>query len=100
MWTINLLNKTARHVIDPGPTFFARLTIILTLKPNGQPDDDKEFQDLEFGNEVRFFRLHKARDLGLRKVDEKNCNALAVKGGVREATLFSIPTLANLSKWM
>ncbi len=37
-WVINLLDNTARHIIDPGPTFFARLPIISTLKPNGQPD--------------------------------------------------------------
>jgi hypothetical protein len=90
-WVINLLDNTARHIIDPGPTFFARLPIILTLKANGQADPDKEFQDLEFGNEVRFFRLHKARDLGLRKVEEKDCNALAIKSGGREATLLLDP---------
>jgi hypothetical protein len=90
-WVINLLDNTARHIIDPGPTFFARLPIISTLKPNGQPDPDKEFQDLEFGNEVRFFRLHKARDLGLRKVEEKDCNALTIKSGGREVTLLLDP---------
>jgi hypothetical protein len=90
-WVINLLDNTARHIIDPGPTFFARLPIISTLKPNGQPDPNKEFQDLEFGNEVRFFRLHKARDLGLRKVEEKDCNALAIKSGAREVTLLLDP---------
>jgi hypothetical protein len=75
-WTINLLDKTARHLIDAGPTFSARTPIIWTPKPNGQPDPDKEFQDLEFGYEVRFFRQHKARDLGLRTVEEKECKAL------------------------
>jgi len=90
-WVINLLDKTARHFIDPGPTFFARLPIILTLKAESQADPGKEFQDLEFGNEVRFFRGHKARDLGLRKVEEKDCNALAIKSGGREATLLLDP---------
>jgi hypothetical protein len=90
-WVINLLDNTARHIIDPGPTFFARLPMISTLKPNGQPDPDKEFQDLEFGNEVRFFRGHKARDLGLRKVEGKDCNALAIKSGGREVTLLLDP---------
>ena len=90
-WVINLLDNTARHIIDPGPTFFARLPIISTLKSNGQPDPNKEFQDLEFGNEVRFFRLHKARDLGRRKVEEKDCNALAIKSGAREVTLLLDP---------
>ena len=38
-----------------------------------------------------FFRGHKARDLGLRKVEEKDCNALAIKSGAREATLLLDP---------
>lgn len=90
-WTINLLDKTARHVIDAGPTFSARTPIVWVPKPSGQPDPDKEFQDLEFGNEVRFFRLHKARDMGLRKVEEKDCNALAIKSGGREVILLVDP---------
>jgi hypothetical protein len=40
---------------------------------------------------VRFFRLHKARDMGLRKVEEKDCNALAIKSGGREAILLVDP---------
>ena len=90
-WIINLLDNTARHIIDPGPTFFARLPIILKLKTNGQPDPDKEFQGLEFGNEMGFFHLHKARDIGLRKVEEKDCKALAIKSGAREVTLLLDP---------
>ena len=90
-WTINLLDKTARHTIDPGPTFSARIPIIWVPKPSGQPDPDKEFQGLEFGNEMGFFHLHKARDIGLRKVEEKDCNALAIKSGAREVTLLLDP---------
>ena len=90
-WTINLLDKTARHSLDPGPTFSARTPIIWAPKPNGQPDPDKEFQDLEFGNEVAFFRGHKARDIGLRKVEEKECDALAIKSGEREVILLIDP---------
>lgn len=90
-WTINLLDKTAHHTIDAGPTFSARIPIIWVPKPNDQPDPDKEFQDLEFGNEMGFFRLHKARDIGLRKVEEKDCNALAIKSGGREVTLLLDP---------
>jgi hypothetical protein len=90
-WLINLVDKTARHSLDPGPTFIARIPIVWAPKPNGQQDPNKEFQDLEFGNEVRFFRLHKARDLGLRKVDEKECKALAIKSGGREVVLLVDP---------
>jgi hypothetical protein len=90
-WTINLLDKTVRHSVDPGPTFSAHTPIIWTPKPDGQPDPDKEFQDLEFGNEVGFFRGHKARDIGLRKVEEKECSALAIKAVEREVILLVDP---------
>lgn len=38
-----------------------------------------------------FFRGHKAHDVGLRKVEEKECNALAIKSGEREVILLVDP---------
>src|SRR6202035_3482057 len=57
----------------------------------GQPDPDKEFKDLEFGNERQFFREHGAQDTGLRKVDGKACRALTLKRDSREVTLLFDP---------
>jgi hypothetical protein len=91
-WIINLADKTGQHMLDPGPTFNARLPIIWVPKPGGQVDAaDKEFEDLNYGDEARFFYQHKARDLGLRKVGEKECKALAIKSGGREAVLLVQP---------
>ncbi len=44
-WMVNLLNKTAKHMVDPGPTFSCRLPIF--------PDTDK---NLEFGLELEYFK--------------------------------------------
>ena len=90
-WMINLADHTANHVVDPGPTFDARLFIFWLPKPPGEPDPDKAFQGLEFGNEELFFRENSARDLGLRKVDGKECKAFSIKSGAREVTLLLDP---------
>ncbi len=86
-WTINLLDKTARHILDPGPTFIAHIPIIWAPKPKRQPNPDKEFKDLEFGNEAQFFREHSAREIGMRSVGGRNCNAVFLKIGSREVAL-------------
>jgi hypothetical protein len=44
-WMVNLLNKTAKHMVDPGPTFKCNLPIF--------PDTDK---NLEFGLELEYFK--------------------------------------------
>ena len=90
-WMINLADKTAKHIVDPGPTFDARLFIFWLPKQPGEPDPDDGFRGLEFGNEALFFRQHDARDLGLRKVDGKECKALVVKTNTREVTLLLDP---------
>jgi hypothetical protein len=93
-WIINLADKTGQHMLDPGPTFIAHLPIVWVPKQNGQSDaEDEEFQELNFGSEVDFFYQHKARDLGLRNVEGKECKALAIKSksGKREVTLLVEP---------
>jgi hypothetical protein len=87
-WIINLMDKTGRHIVDPGPTFVMHAPIFWTAKQKGQPDPDKEFKDLDFGKEAQFFREHGAREAGMRKVDGKDCKALSIKSASREVTLF------------
>jgi len=44
-WMVNLLSKTAKHAVDPGPTFNCHLPIFA--------DTEK---DLEFGFEMEYFK--------------------------------------------
>ena len=37
-WMINLADKTARHIVDPGPTFNFRAPIVWIPSRNGQPE--------------------------------------------------------------
>jgi hypothetical protein len=53
-WMINLYDKSARHVVDPGPTFNCKLPIFA-------PVDSKDegailYQSFQFGNELAFFK--------------------------------------------
>lgn len=52
-WMINLTNKTARHILDLGPTFNCHLPIFTD-------DPDKEASSLEFGLEIEFFEKNGA----------------------------------------
>lgn len=87
-WLINLADKSAKHMLDAGPSFVSRNPILWMPKPPGQPDPDERFKDLEFGNEAKFFLQNHARDLGVRKIDGKDAKSFVMKNGSREVTLF------------
>ena len=69
MWIVNLVDRTASHEVDKGPTFVAHCTIFPTSWP-------KELSSLEFGREVEFFKAHKAATMPDKNVDGRSCNAL------------------------
>ncbi len=55
-WLVNLLPKTARHFIDPGPTFNCRMPIFVFGEDIKSAADLKTpLMDLEFGREIAFF---------------------------------------------
>lgn len=55
-WLVNLLSKTARHGIDPGPTFNCRLPIFANSSPESLDEESKQVMQLEFGRELEFFK--------------------------------------------
>jgi hypothetical protein len=55
-WMVNLLSKTARHGVDPGPTFNCRLVIFANGSPQSLDDESKQIMQLEFGRELEFFK--------------------------------------------
>jgi len=57
VWMINLEDNTARHVIDPGPTFNCKLPVFVF-----DPEMLKtKIGELEFGHELEFFRSNGAK---------------------------------------
>jgi hypothetical protein len=86
-WVINLMDKTGKHLVDEGPKFIARAPIFWTS--SGQPEP--EFQDLEFGRELKFFGEGRGKELAARVVDGKKCKVLSIKTGEHEAIAFLDP---------
>jgi hypothetical protein len=86
-WTINLATKTGRHQVDPGPKFVTHAPIFWTS--TGQPEPD--FEDLEFGAEMKFFGEGRGRELKPRTVDGQKYKALSIKTGPHEAILMLDP---------
>jgi hypothetical protein len=48
VWLVNLADNTARHVVDPGPTFNCRLPIFATDEEMAK----SKIGELEFGREL------------------------------------------------
>lgn len=90
-WIVNLVTKSAQHIVDKGPTFEFHAPIIGSPETKGHPATGQEFKGLNFGNEVQYFREQKARDLGEKNVGEKKCKAFGLKTGAYEVTLFLDP---------
>ncbi len=58
-WMVNLLSRTGRHGVDPGPTFNCHQPIFPGT-PRQLNDEDREVMKLEFGMEMEFFQTHGA----------------------------------------
>lgn len=54
-WMVNRLDKTARHILDPGPTYNCRLPMFVN-DTKSAADLKGPMMQLEFGREVEFFR--------------------------------------------
>lgn len=66
LWMINLIPRTAQHIVDPGPTFITHHNIL-------GPDAPREFSSLEFSKEIEFFRDHHATKLATQTLDGQSC---------------------------
>jgi hypothetical protein len=57
VWMVNLLTKTARHFVDPGPTFNCHLAIFAGDRTTSATADTKSpLLKLEFGLELSYFK--------------------------------------------
>ena len=54
IWMVNLHDHTGKHIVDPGPTFFAKAPIF------GMPEVSPKLSDLEFGCEAEFLTANAA----------------------------------------
>ena len=56
MWIINLWDKTGQQIVDPGPTYVFRASIIPPEGPNQEPP----LRSFEYGQEYEFLRSNNA----------------------------------------
>ncbi len=82
-WMINLADKTGKHLLDEGPKFDVHMPIF--WGSDGKPDRD--FGELEYGEELKFFTPERAKKLAPRKVDRRLCQALSIKSEEGEVVL-------------
>ncbi len=87
-WFVNLVDHTAIHTLDKGPDFSVHRYIIWS-QPSHLPD--AAFLDLEFGKEAIFARQAQVKEIGMRKIGNKEAKAFLAKGGDRDVTLFFDP---------
>jgi hypothetical protein len=81
-WMINLYDKSARHMVDPGPSFNCKLP--LWAQVNSKDEAAMLYQNLQFGNELLFFKqLAGAGQPGPEEGGEKTTQYVVEVGGTR-----------------
>ncbi len=60
VWMVNRLTKTARHFVDPGPTFICRMPIFIDDQVKTAADTKNPLLELEFGQELEYFKRKNA----------------------------------------
>jgi hypothetical protein len=86
LWIINLLNKTGRLIVDPGPTFIFRSPIL----PSPGRAQTPSLPDFEFGKEYDFLKANKAVKSNV-EIDGKKYDSLSLLKDGYEIVLLSRP---------
>jgi hypothetical protein len=74
-WLINLADQTAKHILDPGPTFNCRLPVFAFDPETAR----SKIGELEIGHELEFFHSNGAKLIEGPKLDfESNCYELSI----------------------
>jgi hypothetical protein len=84
-WMVNLVTRTARHILDPGPTFNCHLPIFTD-------DPDKEASGLEFGLEMEFFEKNGATARPGSVLQGKQTTQYQIQSGESKLALFTYGT--------
>lgn len=60
VWMVNLFAKSAKHFVDPGPTFNCRMPMFAGRLQDLPEAESKRLGELEFGKEMEFFKSNGA----------------------------------------
>jgi len=61
VWMVNLATQSARHFVDPGPSFNCRMPILAGIASKLPEEESRQIADLEFGYEIAFFKSRGAQ---------------------------------------
>jgi len=88
-WMVNLLARTARHGLDPGPTFNCHLPI---FADESLDEEGKQIRQLEFGLELEFFKSKGATPETGPVLQTKETMVYRTKAGSAALALFTYGT--------
>lgn len=91
-WMVNLLTKTARHFVDPGPTFNCHLPIFQGEQVKSAADIKNPLLELEFGQELGYFKGKGATPKEGPVLRDKPTTVYAVDIGDSQLFLFTAGT--------
>lgn len=74
IWLANLYDGTGKHVVDPGPTFFARAPVFGTLS-------SAKLLGLEFGCEGDFIAANAPKPIRVEQMGDSRFNVYRVEDG-------------------
>ncbi len=89
IWMSNLLTKSARHFVDPGPTFNCHLPMFHGGQAKSVSDSTDSLLDLEFGRELNYFRGKGAAPKQGPVLRDKPTNVYSVEVGDSQLLLFT-----------
>jgi len=89
VWMVNLATKTARHIVDPGPTFNCRMPIFDNHAGELPEEEAKRIRALEFGFEIEFFKSMGATPQPGPILQTKQTTAFNLQFGDSSVTLFT-----------
>jgi hypothetical protein len=75
IWMVNLFDHTGKHIVDPGPTFYAKAPIFY-----GVPGLSSNLVDLEFGCEADFISAHAAAPARSEQIGNARFDVYRVAG--------------------
>lgn len=93
IWLVNQFDKTARHQVDPGPSFNCLMPIFPdTQKPESIMEKKDPLAELEFGRELAYFRGRNATSALGPRLHEKETKAYILTIGDSQLFLFTSGT--------
>jgi hypothetical protein len=91
-WMVNLVTRTAQHMVDPGPTFNCRLPVFAGWLKDAPGDAARQIAGLEFGYELEYFKRNGAAPHQGPELQSKQTTAYVLQFGEISLALFTYGT--------